>query len=261
MTQQPTHTTSQYLKYGAIGAGTGLLINMASGFLANPGSYEDSYVREARKRIATTYGYLFGSVTVTGGLAALMYQNGVARYLLGMNQWVYLGVSMAAMYGSLMFTRSTPYENTVPKHMGLLALNASMAASLSGFGYLGGPLVAKAAALTGVVVGSLSLAGAAAPSETWMSMHGPLAIGLGVVFGASIGQMFMPSPLLMNIALYGGAAVFGGFVLYDTGKIRHNARVANHYDPINNSLGIYITTVNLFRIIASMLANRNQRRR
>ena len=56
-------------------------------------------------------------------------------------------------------------------------------------------------------------------------MHGPLSVGLGVVFGASIGQLFFPSAMLANIALYGGAAVFGSFVLYDTTKIRYNAQV------------------------------------
>eukprot|EP00009_Paramoeba_aestuarina_P001049 CAMPEP_0201516122 /NCGR_PEP_ID=MMETSP0161_2-20130828/7523_1 /ASSEMBLY_ACC=CAM_ASM_000251 /TAXON_ID=180227 /ORGANISM="Neoparamoeba aestuarina, Strain SoJaBio B1-5/56/2" /LENGTH=336 /DNA_ID=CAMNT_0047913141 /DNA_START=43 /DNA_END=1050 /DNA_ORIENTATION=- len=251
-----TTGATKYLKYGAMGAGAGLVINMASGMMSAPTA--DAYRQVARQRIATTYSYLFGSCAVTAGLATMMYRNGMAAYLMGMNQWVYLGVSMAAMYGSLIFTQSTPYENTIPKHLGLLGLNASMAASLSGLGFFGGPLVLKAAALTGAVVGSLSLAGAAAPSESWMTLHGPLSIGLGVVFGASIGQLFFPSTLLMNVAMYGGAAVFGGFVFYDTAKIRYSAQVSQRYDPVNNSLGIYITTINLFRIISSMLINQKK---
>ncbi len=50
-----------------------------------------------------------------------------------------------------------------------------------------GPLVARAALYTAGVVGGLSLTAACAPSQKYLYMSGPLSLGLGVVFVASIG--------------------------------------------------------------------------
>ncbi len=52
---------------------------------------------------------------------------------------------------------------------------------------LGGPLLTKAAVYTAGMIGGLSLIAATAPSEKFLSMGGPLAIGFGAVFAASIG--------------------------------------------------------------------------
>ena len=51
-----------------------------------------------------------------------------------------------------------------------------------------GPLAIRAAAYTAGVVGALTLTAACAPSERYLYMSGPLALGLGVVFVASIGN-------------------------------------------------------------------------
>merc|ERR1712045_684038 len=91
-------------------------------------------------------------------------------------------------------------------------------------------------------------------------MGGPLAMGLGVVFMASIGSAFLPPTTALgagmaSISLYGGLVLFSGFMLYNTQKIIHRAE--NHsqysmqkYDPINNSVGIYLDTINIFIRIA-----------
>ena len=106
------------------------------------------------------------------------------------------------------------------------------------------------------MVGGLSTVALCAPSEKFLYMGGPLAMGFGVVFASSIGTMFLPptSALgagLMSVALYGGLILFGGFILYDTQKIiykaeRHPSYGYNiqKYDPINASMGIYTDTIN-----------------
>merc|ERR1712203_570678 len=92
---------------------------------------------------------------------------------------------------------------------------------------------------------------------------GPLAMGFGVVFMASIGSAFLPPTTLgaglYSISLYGGLVLFSGFMLYNTQKIIHRAE--NHskysmqkYDPVNNSVGIYLDTINIFIRIAQILA-------
>jgi FtsH-binding integral membrane protein len=95
-------------------------------------------------------------------------------------------------------------------------------------------------------------------------MGGPLAMGFGVVFMSSIASAFLPPTTALgagvaSIALYGGLILFSGFLLYDTQKIIHRAE--NHpqygmrkFDPVNNSIGIYMDTINIFIRIAQILA-------
>ena len=52
-----------------------------------------------------------------------------------------------------------------------------------------GPLAARAALYTAGVVGGLTLTAACAPSEKFLYWSGPLSLGLGVVFVASIGRL------------------------------------------------------------------------
>ena len=102
-------------------------------------------------------------------------------------------------------------------------------------------------------------------------------MGLGVVFASSIASHFLPPTTALgagvySLALYGGLILFGGFILYDTQKIIHRAE--NHptsagwggqqlqpYDPINNSIGIYVNTLNIFIRIAQILAMQGGGRR
>lgn len=52
---------------------------------------------------------------------------------------------------------------------------------------LGGPLMMRAAWYTAGIVGGLSTVAMCAPSEKFLNMGGPLAVGFGVVFASSLG--------------------------------------------------------------------------
>ena len=56
----------------------------------------------------------------------------------------------------------------------------------------GGPILTRAAWYTAGMVGGLSTVAACAPSDKFLTWGGPLAMGLGVVFCASLGTMFLP---------------------------------------------------------------------
>ena len=50
-------------------------------------------------------------------------------------------------------------------------------------------------------------------------------MGFGVVLASSLGTAFLPPTTALgagvwSIALYGGLILFGGFILYDTQKVR-----------------------------------------
>lgn len=78
-------------------------------------------------------------------------------------------------------------------------------------------------------------------------MGGPLAMGLGVVFAASLGSWFLPPTTalgagLYSMSIYGGLLLFSAFILYDTQRIIVQAEQypttpalygIRPYDPIN----------------------------
>ena len=66
------------------------------------------------------------------------------------------------------------------------------------------------------------------------------------LIGINIASIFYPSPALFNIWLYGGVLLFSAFVLYDTQKIIHNAKMKPQWDPISEGMGIYLDAINLF---------------
>ena len=78
--------------------------------------------------------------------------------------------------------------------------------------------------------------------------------GVTVVALSSVAPMILPMGLRAlaiseAISLYGGLAVFGGFVLFDTQKILKHARLAEagvmKRDPINESISLELDMINI----------------
>ena len=139
---------------------------------------------------------------------------------------------------------------------------------------LGGPLMVRAAMYTAGIAGGISTVAVCAPSEKFLNWGGPLAAGFGVVFLASIGGMFLPPTgaagmTLYSISMYGGLALFGMLLLYNTQKtikkaethpLSYNSQY-RQFDPINASMGMYMDVVNIFMRIAIMMAGGGGKRR
>merc|ERR1719228_3214484 len=160
------------------------------------------------------------------------------------------------MIGTGMVARSIPYQP---------APSMKQLAWLAHCSVLGLAIITRAAWYTAGMVGGLSTVAACAPSDKFLNWGGPLAMGLGVVFCASLGTMFLPPSSAMgaglySVAIYGGLVLFGMFLLYDTQKIIHKAERhpvgygAPLFDPVNASMGIYMDTINIFIRIAQILA-------
>jgi len=98
--------------------------------------------------------------------------------------------------------------------------NGFQAATLSPLFFLSPALLGRAALYTCGVVGSLSYVGATAKNDKYLYMGGPLLAGVTVVALSSLAPMALPLgmrglAISEAISLYGGLAVFGGFVLYE----------------------------------------------
>ena len=87
-------------------------------------------------------------------------------------------------------------------------------------------------------------------------------MGLAGMIGVGLASMFWPmSPGLYNVWMYGGLLLFGAFVLYDTQKVIHNARLKTLWDPINESLAIYMDAMILFQRFLLIFMSKRDRKK
>lgn len=238
------------------------------------------YVRE---RIHATYGYVVGALGVTAGSAVMCMRSPAVRRLAMTNSmWGILG-TLALMMGTGIAAQAIPYENAGPKHIMWAIHAAAVGFCIAPICLAGGAILTRAALYTAGIVGGLSTVAVCAPSEQFLNMAGPLAIGLGVVFVASLASMFLPPTTalgasLYSISMYGGLLLFSGFLLYDTQKIvkraetwptasRHGGvqnpayagTTMQSFDPINASISLYLDIINIF-IRMAMILGGNRRK-
>jgi len=239
----------------------GLVTKDKAGFINHSMLWPD-YVKE---RIRATYMYFGSSLIVTAASAAAIFRSPVMLNLVTKNSILAMVVTMGAMIGSGVICQSIPYEPGFGvKQMAWLLHSGIIGGVLAPVCFLGGPLVLRAAVMTAGVVGGLSCVAAFAPSDKFLYMGGPLAMGLGVVIASSIGSMFLPPTTMLgaglySMSLYGGLLLFSGFLLYDTQRIVRAAETMPEYgygkfDPINASVSIYIDTINIFVRILTILS-------
>ena len=84
-------------------------------------------------------------------------------------------------------------------------------------------------------------------------------MGCAGMIGISLASIFYPSPALFNIWLYGGLVLFSAFVLYDVQKLVHKAKTRAVFDPINESLGIYLDAIMLFERFLIIFMNNKKK--
>jgi len=272
-TQTPFNVGQGFVA-GASAIGLGALAFYGLGFSNEVGAAEKAMIWPdyVKQRIRDTYMYFGASLGVTAGTAVAVFRSPAMMNIVMRQGWIAMGVSIAAMIGSGMVVRSIPYqEGFGSKQMAWLVHSAVVGAVIAPMCLLGGPILTRAAWYTAGIVGGLTTVAVTAPSDKFLYMGGPLAMGLGVVFMASLGSAFLPASTalgagLQSISLYGGLVLFSGFMLYNTQKIIHRAE--NHsrygmqkYDPVNNSIGIYMDTVNIFIRIAMILAGGGGKRK
>ncbi|GAB6023961.1 hypothetical protein CHUAL_008691 [Chamberlinius hualienensis] len=259
---------------GASALGLGALCYYGLGLSSEVGAIDRSVLwpEYVKDRIKSTYKYFGGSIVLTAASAVFVSRSPVLLNIVMKNSWIAIGVSLAAMIGSGMVVRAMPYtEGFGRKQIAWMVHSGIVGAVVAPICLVGGPIIVKAAWYTAGIVLGLSTVAACAPSEKFLSMGGPLAIGLGVVFASSLGTMFLPPTTALgagiySIALYGGLILFSGLMLYDTQRLVKRAETHPPYsvkpfDPVNESISIYLDTLNIFIRIVQMLAMGGTRRK
>ncbi|KAF7298813.1 Bax Inhibitor family protein [Mycena indigotica] len=174
-----------------------------------------------RSLLNSTFMYTGAGLTITAAAARAMFTSGVVYRIMAANPWVVMGASLAGGIGSMMGVFYTPPESTVPKHLFWLTFNAFQAATLAPLFFFSPAILARAGLYTLGVVGSLSYVGATAANDKYLMLGGPLLAGVTVVALSGLAPLVLPATSLRALAitesiyLYGGLAVFGGFVLYE----------------------------------------------
>jgi FtsH-binding integral membrane protein len=222
-----------------------------------------AFAKTVRSRIMKTYGYLAGSVVLTGAATFMMFTRGMLPRILAMNPLVFGIGTLLCTFGAIHATMRIPYhENPVLKHAAWASVSGLVGISiLSLCAMAGGAIVQQAALITACIVGGMSTAAMVSPNDTFLRMGPYLGVGLGVVIGASLASMFfVQSTLLMNISLYGGLGLFGLFTAHDAQRVLHDAQVAPVFDPISEQMGLYLDSINIFVRIVQILMMQQRRK-
>lgn len=264
------------LAVGAAGAcGIGALCYYGLGMSNVEGALERSVLwpQYVRDRIHSTYAHLGIGFGISAASAYATFRSPAAMRLMSSGSLLFAFGSLAALVASSMLVQSIPYEPGFGiKQMAWAGHCGILGAILAPLSMFGGPAIIRAATYTAGIVGGLSAIAVCAPSERFLVSTAPLSIGLGFVVASSIGSMFLPPTSriglgLYGIALYGGLIVFSGLLVYDTQKTikkaeLHPAYSMAPYDPINNSLHIYMDIMNIFiRMLQIMGMGGGQKRR
>lgn len=202
-------------------AGSALVAN----FVFNRPTREGPMDTFSQEYLRSTFGYLAAGLGLTAAGAVALHRSGFSYRLMATNPWLVLGVGLVASIGGMIGAQALP-PGSPGKTACWLLFNASQAAVLSPLMFFNPALLARAGLYTAGVVGSLCYVGATAKDGQYLWMGGPLLAGVTVVALSSIAPMLLPSTAVRALAateaisLYGGLAVFGGFVLWDTQKVR-----------------------------------------
>ena len=242
---------------------------IAANFLLNRETRESLSLAES-SYLNSTFSYLGGSLVITGGAAYAFHRLGYAARIMFANPWLVMGVGLAASIGGMLGAQALPPSHPFKAPCWLL-FNVSQAAVLSPLFFLNPAILARAGMYTAGIMGSLCYVGATAKQDQYLYLSGPLLAGVVVVALSSLAPLVLPVTAVRTLAatealsLYGGLAVFGGFVLWDTQKVLQHARLVQaglmRADPMAESIGLELDFINIFTRLVQILAMNDSRRR
>jgi growth hormone-inducible transmembrane protein len=156
-------------------------------------------------------------------------------------------------------TLETDPANAVQKHAFWAAYSVSQALLLCPLFFYGPAILGRAGLYTVGMVGSLSYIAATAKTDKYLYLGGPLFAGLTILVLTSFAPMVLPAMatrtlvISESITIYGGLALFGGYVMYDVQRVMANARLG-HKDPAAESISLELDFLNIFIRFVSIMA-------
>ncbi|KAG5190024.1 inhibitor of apoptosis-promoting Bax1-domain-containing protein [Tribonema minus] len=170
-------------------------------------------------------------------------------------------------FGAVIALSSGAYASNFTARMGLLlgigllqgmTIGELVAVALS----INPAIVLLAAAGTAVVFACFAAAALVAKRRTYLYLGGVLGSVTSIMCLMSLLNMFMRSPMLYELQLFGGLVAFCGFVVFDTQLMIEKA-VGGSRDVALHAMELFVDFVSIFvRILIIMIRNaeKNQRR-
>ncbi|KAL7412501.1 inhibitor of apoptosis-promoting Bax1-domain-containing protein [Mrakia frigida] len=224
-----------------------------------------------REHLHSTFRYVGLGLAITAASAYQLHRTGFSARIMTANPWVVLGGGVLLSVGSMYACFNTAPENTVQKLFFFTAFQVAQSIAIAPLLFLSPALLARAGLYTVGVVGSLAYVGATARQDKFLYIGGPVLAGIVVVALSSLAPMILPRTAVRtlaiteSLALYGGLAVFSAAILMDVQKLLLHARQAAQglvkLDPVGESIGIELHTLNIFVRMVQMLAMSQNRRK
>lgn len=260
---KPT-STSRTLGYGLLGLGaSGLGYLMYHNSKANA-NYQKQLISSqvsmkseiVNQRTRDTLVYFCGGLGLTSvsAFALSKFPKMLQLSSAGMSALITLPVMFLLIHK----IRTTPISDST-KPLYFVAFNTMIAFSLCPLAaYAPVSVLRDAALLTGGTFAGLGAVAVTSKDDAFLGLSGILGAGLGGLCAISIANIFMQSTMIHNIWLYGGLGLFLAFTLYDIKEIQIKAKKEQRFDPMWNSLSIYLDFINIFVRLVSILGNRKK---
>ena len=251
--------------YGALGLATGGLAFLTMRNMSIGANYskqllntkESKSKMEVQERTKQTVLYFTGGLAATAGIATLMLRN--PRLM----NFAISPFSFFVAFPSLLFCsykiHSTPVQDPL-KNLYFLGYLSTMAFVICPLGtFIPISILRDAGIMTSGLMGGLGVVAFTSKDDAFLGWSGALGIGLGGLAALSIANIFLNSPIINSIWLWGGLALFSAMTMYDIKQVQIRAQKETRFDAMAQSLHIYQDFIQLFIRIAMILNNQKRK--
>ena len=212
-----------------------------------------------RKHMLSIYNYMTSGVLLTGIVALLTYNSGLAvTFASGPIMWLValspLAIVMAMSFGANRFSKTT-LQGMFWAFAVLMGLSLSTIFLRFTGGSIAVTFFATAAAFAG-----LSLYGYTTQKSLsgWGSF---LIMGVVGLLVAMVANMFFQSPALMYAISFIGVLIFAGLTAYDTQRLKNEYAVLRGTEfagkaVVLGALTLYLDFINMFQFLLSFMGSR-----
>ncbi|TCJ38229.1 Bax inhibitor-1/YccA family protein [Parafrankia sp. BMG5.11] len=212
-----------------------------------------------RKHMLSIYNYMTSGVLLTGIVALLTFNSGLAvTFASGPLMWIValspLAIVFAMSFGANRFSKST-------LQIMFWAFAALMGLSLSTiFLRFTGTSIAVTFFATAAAFAGLSLYGYTT-SKSLSGFGTFLIMGVVGLLVAMVANMFIQSPALMYAISAIGVLIFAGLTAYDTQRLKNEYAVLRGTEfagkaIVLGALTLYLDFINMFQFLLSFMGNR-----